>query len=336
MRRTTCFFIFITAAGVLCCARLSDAYGELKSGLPARHVVFSELTLSPAPGLIGSWIELYNRSPESTDLSGSRIVFNGKLLVTFPDGCGLPPRALLLVSFKKADSPKWHENPTRANVVVVVLRGTNRFESKTSARAAGYCALEQSNDQAEPRVLDYVRWGRKRLADDKIYFQRASRIGAWHPYRSDPIYVGLAPEPGDPPIPRDPAVLSRQSFSAATDNVPLWIVLPMSSATPGAGNTNLPPPIILSPLDGSTRHREDGLVVGFRGEVTPSEKGSGYRLQLAADPHFEHVISDVSLQQTYHTFKADILPPGPYFLRVKWRSNVSATPWSQTVCVFLK
>lgn len=310
-----------------------------------RDVLFSELSLAATPGSQGSWIELYNRATQQADVSGVTIIHNGTVILALPAAFAIPGRSLLLLRFTDPGEAVGGATRSRCNTTVLTVKPVPSAQPHKPGRTAGYCALVRPVAGQQGQLLDYVRWGRAPLPDDADYTRRAARIGAWHERRSGPVYVGEDPGPGDPLVPAGSVALSRFSFDARLDPGYAWCVVSLREASPGEGNVELAAPVIVDPLDGVQRYREDGLGVAYMLPGAPDMQymtqgpagETGYRLEMAVDPHFgEIVAAAVTGTQTSHRFAPEQLPKGPCFLRVRWQSGQLTTRWSQTVCVLVK
>ena len=319
------------------CAALAASVGTTaapKRGMapPAgREVVISEFPLLPMPGPEGTWVELYNRSPAKIDIGQHHLTCNGKRLVTFPKPLVLPGRSLLLVRFAASHAKRWHLEEGAANSQVATVPALVADRGEATRVRPGFLALESPVKDGLDQLADYVRWGRFRLASDGGYHPRATKAGVWPREGGEPLYVGLSIRGKIQPLPDGEKVFSRLSFRPEFDQGAAWAILPMASASPGHGNLALPPP---EPelLNGADVYAGDGLPVRCRLPVVPGQAGvmahAVFRFQLARDPHFEEIVSTVDSKESAHVFPDNLVPPGGYYLRIRWLAPGIGTAWS--------
>lgn len=321
---------------LLALPRLSAGTEGSQAIPPGREVVLSEFPLFPAPGPDGTWVELYNRSDKEVDLGRAFLSSNGHRLVTFPKPFPVPGRALMLVRFISPRGEPWKAEPGPANSLLVEAPAAVPLYGGKQRVKPGYLSLERPVESGLDELADYVRWGRFPQASDQSYEGRASKAGIWDRVSSQPLYVGLAPNPVDVPLPSGQMICVRMDFRPEFDQSAALTLLSLRDATPGQANRVLPAPIP-TVEDGSSTYAGDGLAVGCELPFCLLSDGiqaaGRYRFQLARDPQFAVVTATAETRDGQYTFPADKVPPGGYYVRCQWQVGGAVTAWMPPVYI---
>ena len=332
-------------------------------------LVLSEVLITPPPGSVGSWVELYNRTDKPVRAAGTRVTYNGKAVANLPPELVIGPYEIIVISFagelrasnqnavpvaeeKGYSSDHYHLSPNRSYRQLLFLGTDGDGDSSTRVTGAGFCTLEIETDE-QWQLMDRLLWNcHPQRAEKKCLDYLAREVSRksgslLHPGAMD---FGSGAPAGTPRQPPGRVCLVRFGFG----NIPgtgrfvgSVVALPLSYSTPGRSSMVLPPPLLGRPEhDGAVMHRRaDGTVtfgVGPNSGVGPycfpvrAKNGSqklfcGFVYELAEDPFFESLLDSQGKPGLWRRTVLDSEIGKTYFFRVKWVSPFASSQWTEPV-----
>lgn len=322
-----------------------DASESISGTQLVGKLVFSELTIDCRPGQDNSWVELYNASDSTIDLTGIALVADGKIIYNSTAGEMAPGKFLLILfSNTPLEFKQRHGIPEKLWHSVIITPPV-LTSNKNFTRHSGYCSIFAEKISRE-HIIAYIAWGKGRTSkDDKngdAYRQWAEGKHLWQKFAG--CYVGIDAAPGDDtPWKNCQTVIACGDFELAAKNKEElfhdeWLFIPEEAGTPGSENV-----LLLKPFLYIEKHFDKGedvalinfynfKIAGIRAYLQNKRHGtsSPLRLQIATDSRFKNIILDKPMGEK-EVIAGKYFNPGHYYARIKWETKIASSPWSDTV-----